>query len=260
MSMINPEKSKKWFYQVGAGLVELIFPSTQLCPVCQQEESYHHGLGKNCTSKIGFIHPPLCIKCGRPKRLASVEEELCPQCEETGYYFSRARAVGLYEGALREYLTDLKYRYRPDLGEALGMLLVEWVKLHRDYQTPDVIIPIPIHFQKLAVRGYNQVELLANPLQKYLGVSLKTDILIRDKLTESQNALNKEERFSNISDAFRVTDTRKLTGAKVVLIDDILTTGATASEASRILLRAGALEVKVLTLAVGVIDTQWLTT
>ena len=249
---------KKWLEQVGAGLVELIYPSSKECPVCRQEPSYRQGIGRNCLRKIGLIIPPICLKCGRPLRLKAEGQSVCSQCNENRYYFSKARAVGLYEGALREYLSELKYRYRPELGEALGKLMVEWVKLEPEFQKADLIIPIPIHRLKLELRGYNQAELLANPLQKYLGIKLKNDIIIRDKLTESQNSLNKEDRFLNITNAFRVVNGKELTGTSVLLIDDILTTGATASEAARVLLRAGARTVKVLALAAGVMETTWL--
>lgn len=258
--MKNNESGKKqnWFYQIGSGFLELVFPAKRFCPACQQEESYQAGLGKNCFSKIALITPPICVKCGRPQRLKAASQELCSQCLENKYYFSMARAVGLYEGALREYLAEIKYRYQPELADALGLLLVDWIKLHFEYRHFNQIIPIPIHNQKLMLRGYNQAEILANPLAKYLGIKLKDDIMIRDKITASQNALDKEERFSNINGAFKVVESAVISGAKVLLVDDILTTGATASEAARVLLRAGALDVKVLTLAVGVIDSQWL--
>lgn len=243
--------------QIGQGFKELFFPDRDLCPVCRREPSEWGGLGTQCFSRISLINEPICQKCGRPLRLKSAAAQLCEQCSTSRYYFSQARAVALYEGALREDLADLKYRYRPELGWALGLLLVEWVKLHRDFQTFDFIIPIPIHSRKLALRGYNQAELLANPLQRYLGIALKNDIIIRDKFTESQSGLDRTRRFANINEAFRVVDARSLAGKKILLVDDILTTGATASEASRVLLRAGALEVKVLTLAAGVIDSQW---
>lgn len=250
---------QKLLQLIGSGMVELLFPQQPQCAACQQEDSYHLGLGKNCLRKIALIEPPICLKCGRPKRLVAATKDFCPQCCETKYYFSEARAVGVYEGALREYLTELKYRFRPDLGEALGMLLVEWLKNHREFQKIDLIIPIPIHWQKLVVRGYNQAELLAKPLQKYLGIPIKSDIIIRDKITQTQNALHKEERFANISEAFRIVNTKPLAGTSILLIDDILTTGATVSEASRVLMRAGAIDVKVLTLTAGVLDSEWLT-
>lgn len=251
------KKESNVLRQIGLGFKELFFPDRVLCPVCRQEPSEGGGLGIYCFSRIAFIAEPICQKCGRPLRLKSAATELCEQCSTSRYYFSQARAVALYEGALRENLADLKYRYRPDLGWALGLLLVEWVKLHRDFQKFDFIIPIPIHRQKLVFRGYNQAELLANPLQRYLGIGLKNDIIIRDKITESQSGLDRYQRFANINEAFRVVDSRSLTGKKILLVDDILTTGATASEAARVLLRAGAREIKVLTLAAGVIDSQW---
>ena len=249
---------KRWFFQLGAGLIELIYPAPKECPICRQEPCYRWGIGEKCFRKIGLVTPPVCRKCGRPLRLKVIKSDICRQCTGHQYYFSKARAVGLYEGALREYLSELKYRYRPELGEAFGNLLVEWVKLNPEYQKSDLIIPIPLHQQKLQLRGYNQAELLANPLQRYLGIKVRDDIIVRDKLTESQNSLNKETRFSNMVNAFQVVNTQGLSGASVLLVDDILTTGATASEAARVLLRAGALTVKVLTLAVGVIDTTWL--
>jgi ComF family protein len=248
---------KKWVNQLGAGLIELIYPSLRECPICRQEPAYRQGIGVNCLQKIGLITPPICQKCGRPLRLKAAGQNTCNQCNEKRYFFTKARVVGLYEGALREYLSELKYRYRPELGEALGKLMVEWVKLDPEFQKADLIIPIPIHRLKLELRGYNQAELLANPLQKYLGIKLKNDIIIRDKLTESQNSLSKENRFLNIANAFRVVNAKELTGTSVLLIDDILTTGATASEAARVLLRAGARTVKVLALAAGVMDTTW---
>lgn len=256
--MINIDKMKWLHQQIWDGLSELIFPAPGFCPVCQQEKSDRQEIGRNCLQKIALVIPPICARCGRPQRLEVNSAPLCRQCRETRYYFSKARAVAVYEGSLREILSELKYRYRPELGEALGKLLVEWVKLHPKFPDFKLIIPIPINDRKLEQRGYNQAELLAKPLQKYLGIPLANDIIMREKITESQNALCKEERFQNMQGAFRVVNAERLASAKVLLIDDILTTGATASEAARVLLRAGAAEVSVLTVAVGIIDAQWL--
>lgn len=257
MTMTKKEAQKYW-RQLGTGLVELLFPRPALCPICQQEARLGQGLGRNCLQQILLVTPPLCPNCGRPLRLNAAAQPYCQQCRTTKYYFSKARAVGLYEGALREYLAELKYRYRPDLGLALGSLLVDWVKAQRSFGRADLIIPVPIHQQKLDQRGYNQAELLAAPLANYWGVRLNQESLVRAKATESQSKLTKQERFRNLRQAFRVVNPEPVRGRKVLLIDDILTTGATASEAARSLLRAGAHEVKVLTLAVGLIDKDWL--
>jgi competence protein ComFC len=252
------EKHWKWLDGLRAGLVELFFSPGALCPVCFQEKSLRSGLGENCLNQIMRISPPLCAKCGRPLRLRSVNRRFCEQCDNVQFYFGTARAVALYDGALRQYLTELKYRYRPELGEALGELLVDWVRENRNFFTADFLVPIPIHLQKLAARGYNQTELLASPLGKYFGKKILTDVLIREKFTKSQNSLKREERFFNLRDAFRVVRTGAVSGKRILLIDDIFTTGATVSEAARTLLKAGATNVDVLTLATGVMETEWL--
>ena len=252
------QEFKKIILYIQKCLIELLFPSGKQCPVCHQEKSLRNGLGNNCFQKIALISKPICEKCGRPLRLDMVGKQICEQCETTRYYFDKSRSVAIYEGALREYLADLKYRYRPELGEAWGELLVEWYRFHQDFGKIDLIIPIPIHHQKKVIRGYNQAELLAKPLQRHLGIKQKSDIINRHVFTENQNALHKEARFKNVSNAFKVDNANEVSNSSILLIDDIFTTGATVSEAARILLRAGALRVNVLTLAAGVIESQWL--
>jgi competence protein ComFC len=251
-------KVKNGWSILGAGLVELVFAPVGLCPICGQERSLRQGLGKNCLERIVLVTPPVCGKCGRPLRLNTENQLICNQCGTAQYYFRKARAVAVYEGAIREYLAELKYRFRPELGVALGELLVEWIKLNREFQKNDLIIPIPLHQQKMALRGYNQAELLARPLGKYLGEKIMSEVLIREKRTEKQNVLTKSARFANITNAFRVIKPKAVAGKRILLVDDILTTGATVSEAARMLLKAGALSVDVVAVAAGVIETDWL--
>jgi competence protein ComFC len=250
-------RNKNGWAILGASLAELVFAPAGLCPVCGQERSLRHGLGKNCLARLMFVTPPVCDQCGRPLRLNTQKQSICNQCATTEYFFRRSRAVAVYEGAAREYLAELKYRFRPELGAALGELLVEWIKLNRDFQKNDLIIPVPLHQQKMALRGYNQAELLARPLGRYLGKKILTEVVAREKLTEKQNALNKSARFANIKNAFRVIKPKAVAGKQILLIDDILTTGATVSEVARMLLKAGAIKVDVLTVATGVIEADW---
>jgi competence protein ComFC len=256
--MKQKHKYRKWMDWLGTGLLELLFSSGSLCPICFQEKSLRGGLGENCLNRIMRICPPICVKCGRPLRLQGANRQLCEQCVNSQFYFGVARAVALYDGALRQYLTELKYRYRPELGEALGELLGDWFRENRDFFRADFLIPIPIHPQKLAARGYNQTELLANYLKRYLGIRIFSDILIREKFTVGQNSLNREERFFNVRNAFRVVRTGAVHRKRILLIDDIFTTGATVSEAARTLLKAGAANVDVLTLATGLMETDWI--
>jgi ComF family protein len=241
-----------------ACLTELLFAPVDLCPICGRERSFRHGLGKRCLERLYLITKPVCSRCGRPLRLECQSQPICNQCVTTKYYFRKAGAVAVYEGALREYLAELKYRFRPELGAALGELLVEWVKLHREFQKIDCIIPVPLHQQKLTLRGYNQAELLARPLARYLGKAILTGVVSRERLTHKQNNLTKNARFTNILAAFLVRRPQAIAGKRILVIDDIFTTGATVSELARVLLKAGALSVDVLTVATGVIESDWL--
>jgi competence protein ComFC len=251
-------KSKNGWTILGAGLAELVFAPCGICPVCGQERSVRQGLGHNCLARLLLVVPPVCSRCGRPLRLNSQKQSICKQCAATEYYFRQARAVALYEGALREYLTDLKYRFRPELGVALGELLVEWSKLNRRWRQNDLIIPVPLHQQKMVARGYNQAELIARPLGAYWGKKILTEAVVREKPTQKQNDLSKQERFLNIANAFRVLKPQLVAGKRILVIDDILTTGATVSEVARMLLKAGALRVDVLTVATGVVESDWI--
>jgi competence protein ComFC len=250
-------KSKNGWSILGDGLAELVFAPEGICPVCAQERSVRQGLGRNCLERLLLVTPPVCSCCGRPLRLNLQNHSICKQCAATEYYFRQARAVALYEGALREYLADLKYRFRPELGVALGELLVEWSKLNREWRQNDLIIPVPLHQQRIAVRGYNQAELIARPLGEYWGKRILTETIIREKLTPKQNDLSKNERFVNIANAFRVLKPKMVAGKRILVIDDIMTTGATVSEVARTLLKAGALRVDVLTVATGVVESDW---
>ncbi len=242
------EKVKK----IGNLLENLLLLSPRICVICRQEKSYYQGLGRNCLQKIAFIKGSICKCCGRPYGDNRFPQEVvCDQCQQTKYYFTTARAVGIYEGFLKKVLAELKYRYRPELGTALGYLLVDWFAINRAYFAPDLIIPIPLHPERLVKRGYNQGELLATPLAKYLGIKIQNDLLMREKATLSQNSLSREARFLNIKNAFRCVNAGVVAQKQVLIIDDIFTTGATVSAAAETLLQAGAREIKILTLTTG---------
>lgn len=232
----------------------LIFPEEQFCPICLRNHSKNGNLCSECLKRISFIIPPFCRICGRTIRLKDTTEA-CVQCRQHRLLFTKARAVALYDGLLRECLKELKYRYRPELGFALGNLLTEWFKLNatkEGFRDCDVLVTVPLHRQKMLQRGYNQAKLLAEPLATYLGKPLYDDeVLSRIKETDRQSSLDAHERHKNLKGVFEVVVPNLIADKKILLIDDILTTGATASEAARALLRAGAIEVKLLTLASG---------
>lgn len=167
-------------------------------------------------------------------------------------------AVAVYDGLVRELLHAAKYHFRPDLARGLGTLLAAWAENERRLEPVEVIAPIPLHPQKLMTRGYNQAELMARPLAAALQRPLLTEVLHRVKPTLSQSKLSRQERKANAENAFLVTDCAAVAGKKVLLVDDICTTGYTLSAAARTLLLAGAVSVQALTVAVGVLEEQWL--
>ncbi len=211
-----------------------------------------------------LLFPPRCLLCGK---LLGRETEYCPSCrkmaqEATGVvikrfgdesvanasYIDSAMAVFDYED-VKESIHRFKFRGSYGMGQGLGNLMAEVAArsfaylLHR----PTLLLPVPIHKSRMRQRGYNQAALLARALRQTTQIPLEEDLLVRLKQTRAQMELEKEERLSNVKDAFTVKELPP--GAIVLLVDDIYTTGATANQCAKVCKRAGAAEVHVYTLA-----------
>ncbi|MGE5577796.1 MAG: ComF family protein [Syntrophothermus sp.] len=242
------------------GLKDLAFPPPPLCPFCGRPFMPTRGIlfCRQCLGRLPFVLPPACQVCGKPLRLAGARENRCLDCARYGHFFGMARAVGLYEGLLREGIHQFKYQGRRGLGEAFASLMFSRLNVEPRMRRPDLLVPVPISPAKLARRGFNQAALLAQGIGRRLGRPVAVDGLRRDRDTLAQNQLGVGQRRRNIAGVFAVTAPAVVAGRSVLLIDDIYTTGVTADECARTLLRAGAREVNVLTLAVGVLDRHWL--
>lgn len=197
-----------------------------------------------------LVAPSLCAACDaevRPRLL------FCPSCRTT---IERAPAVEhaptdlasfAYGGALATAITRLKYQNRADLGLALGATMLPVVALLAE--RVDVVIPIPLHPKRLAERGYNQTSLLATPVARRLAVRLETRALARVRDTTRQASLDREHRLVNIAGAFEVRRPPRIRDARVLLVDDVRTTGATLAACRSVLRAAGARTVITLVLA-----------
>ncbi|NLG84688.1 MAG: ComF family protein [Firmicutes bacterium] len=242
------------------GLTDLLFPPSVRCAVCGRETA-HPTLAfcPTCLSRLPFLTPPLCSRCGRLLRLAT-RREICPECERERLFFSRARAVCLYDGPARAYLQEVKIRRSLVLARALAGLLARYAReesgLFRAYA---VIVPVPLHRERETERGFNQAAVMATAVGEALRRPVLDGILIRTRPTEAQRRLDRRERRENVQGAFRVTMPAALAGRRILLLDDILTTGYTASECARAMLRAGAVEIGVLTLTNGSLEENWST-
>ncbi|GAF25996.1 predicted amidophosphoribosyltransferases [Moorella thermoacetica Y72] len=208
------------------------------CPQCHQElyswqEKYHP-----------------CRYCGR--LLAAGRGAVCRQCREELPPFRRARAVGAYRGILKELIWAFKYQGRRSLAAPLGQLLAGVVVRELGSARPHLVIPVPLTAARLQARTFNQAELLARALGRELGLAVSGQALARMRETAPQVGLSRRERWQNLAGAFQVQEPALVKGHRLLLVDDVMTTGATAAACTGALLAAGAAVVEVVTLATGI--------
>lgn len=195
-----------------------------------------------CLDQVPRVEPSCCSICGGQ----AGSDGLCSRCRTEPLHIERIRSVLYFEGVLREAVHHLKYRGCVELAQPLGQLMAEYLKEHP--MLCDVVVPVPLHVTRLRERGYNQAALLAYAMARHNGLVVDERALVRERATASQVTLNAEERKLNVKDAFRCPDAG-VVGKKVLLVDDVCTTGATLEACATALYEAGAQSVQALTLA-----------
>lgn len=219
-----------------------------LCLSCGALVAEPGALCPACWERIDFLGPPHCSACGHPFEVDVGEAALCGACLAEAPHWRRARAVFRYDDASKALVLRFKHGDRlegaPSFARWMARAGADLVG------EADVIVPVPLHRFRLLARRYNQAALLAMALGRLAGKPVEPDLLLRRRRTPVQGHMNREDRRRNVKGAFAVRE-RKLAlvaGKSVLLIDDVLTTGATAGECARVLTRAGAASVDVLTL------------
>ncbi len=207
-------------------LLDILFPPR--CVVCRRSGTW---LCTSCAAQFEKILPPICERCGRP-----LKSTHCPYCAKSPLRLEGTRAVAFFEGALREVIHAFKYLHRVELADYFGTLLYEYLLTFP--LSVDTIIAVPLHSERERARGYNQAALLAHALGKHTHLPVWNDALMRTRATRSQTELNAEERRANVRDAFVATP--RVRGARVLLIDDVCTTGATMEACGAALYAQGA--------------------
>jgi ComF family protein len=208
-----------------------------------------HTLCARCWSEIQFIERPYCERLGTPFAVDLGMALLSPAAIADPPVFERARAAARYDDVARKLVHRLKYGDRLELGRALGAMMVRsGAELLAD---AEIVVPVPLHRWRLWWRRFNQAMALASVIAKRSGLPCDPSLLARLKATKPQVGLSKAQRGENLQGAFRVPAEAKprLAGKRVLLVDDVMTTGATANAASRALLRGGAKAVDVLVFA-----------
>ena len=231
--------------------IDILYP--KYCHICHnrlKSNDLNNVVCLNCWSKIKKNLPPFCRRCGRNIKNIHIAKNICAGCRRTNYSFDRALSPCVYEGVLKELIYQFKYGSRDYLGKTLSRLLIDFIKEYNlEVSLFDLIIPVPLHKRKLREREFNQAQILSEYLAAGLGIELSTKELIRVHDTRTQTELTDRQRWDNLSGCFAVSRDNKVKGKNILLIDDVLTTGATCSEAAAALKGAGAAVVFVLTLA-----------
>ncbi|MDF2628935.1 MAG: putative competence protein ComF [Symbiobacteriaceae bacterium] len=229
------------------GLADLIWPPRTRCLVCEEPLA-------GCSEPVGLVcdaclnsmafdpHEVRCANCTRP---AYASDGLCAECA-AGSPFGVVFSLGPHAGALREAVHHLKFEDRTELGAVLGRRLARRISVKFD-----CVVPVPLHRSRLRERGYNQAAIIGRQLADASGIPMHEDMLVRLRGTGHQAKLQRRNRLHNLQGAFGVTTaTPPWAGGRVLLVDDVLTTGATAAAAATELYGSGARSVDLAVLAV----------
>ncbi len=231
-------------------LLDFILPTS--CAHCGSRlgESPIPFFCSSCWTDFTLLQGPVCSCCGKPfespETLTHSPDHECGACRLNRPFFDQSLSVGYFEGSLREAIHQFKYRPCRALGKPLGQWMRSNIRLISDV---DLFIPVPLHAKRLKKRGFNQSLLLAFQISKKYKIPISYDNLVRIKPTKPQVDLSSDDRIENVADAFTVQHSALIKEKKIILVDDVLTTGATMNECARVLKDAGAGQVTALTLA-----------
>ena len=235
------QKIEDIFYQ----LLLQIYPNR--CPVCDRVLHYTL-ICPACAAKLKYVRQPSCFSCGKP--LYNAAQEYCSDCVRRRHEFRQGKAVFVYQGAMRGIMYRYKYSNRRDYTEFLAReaerLYGAWVR----QQGIELVVPIPLSKKRLRQRGYNQAEIFAKRFAELCGLPCDSRIIRRTRNTAPQKQLSVDERKNNLKNAFK-TDRNVVNLKRVLLVDDIYTTGSTIDAAALVLKQSGVKDVYYLCISIG---------
>ncbi|ODS33146.1 MAG: putative phosphoribosyltransferase [Candidatus Scalindua rubra] len=224
-----------------SGLLDILYP--RYCFACDNSlhEEGNTYICKNCLEEIKKTDAKRCVKCGFELGIGITSSNKgCPECENSNLRFEKSFFISDNKGALKNLIHQFKYNKHMCLVKPLGDLLINLL-IHQDIMPEiDIVAPVPLHWRKKLERGFNQSELLAKKVCKKLSLPISTSNLCRIKNTLSQTQLSRTQRQKNVNGAFKIKNPKLFFKKKALLIDDVLTTGITASECARNLKKCGS--------------------
>lgn len=223
---------------IGNVLFEALFPSNGSCVFCNRILLFEpNPFCYDCAGKIHWIGQQVCEKCGKEEFLGSTG--LCNDCTYNAHEYDQGMALFTYVREGKRIIQEIKYHGNKKLAKWLGVKLSKRLS-EMDWQGIDMILPIPLHPNRLKERGFNQSLEIAKGMVASMDIPLIDNLLIRVKDTPHQTDLSKVERQRNIKDAFRIEDETIIQGKTILLVDDVYTTGSTINACAKVLRKAGA--------------------
>lgn len=225
-------------------ILDFLFPNHS-CLVCRTEINLSGNflICDSCASSLP-VAEHTCKKCGQR---VGMHDNICDRCKKAEWHFDKAASAFAYEGEVVTLVLRLKYNAEGDIAAAAAPFMVREI-VNKEIEA-DIIIPVPLTVKRFKSRGYNQAELIAKEISVLLKLPVETSALVRVKQTEKQQDMTAKKRAENLKDAFSITDKSLVKDKRVLLVDDVFTTGATVNECARMLKKAGAEKVYVITVA-----------
>lgn len=254
-SSVSLQPPAGWLRYVRSALLSVFFPAG--CRICDRmlTEPTRIPICNECLGSFQQIHGTVCDKCGAPVENAPVENNrvfICPRCTSPDHRilaFDRVRFWSFYDGAMVQAILFLKFENIDPLGELFARMLAELAFLGGPAFEADVVVPVPLHRRRQRERGYNQAALIAKPLAKRLGLPYKSVLLTRIRPRPEKHLLTLDERWESVRGAFATRPGSQVDNLRVLLVDDVMTTGATLDSCAQTLRDAGAKSVVGLTVA-----------
>lgn len=228
-------------------VINLLYP--EVCPVCMEIlRKGGSGICMSCRKKLNYIKNPRCLKCG--KQIDSEEESFCCDCTKRRHAFVQGIGVWGYTKEISRSIYAFKYHnqrdfariYAEELYRCCGNIINEW--------HAQVLIPVPLHKDRMRKRGYNQAQLIAKELGRLINLPTDETLLVRNRKTQPQKELNDKERVKNLENAFKI-QRNVVEYKKAILVDDIYTTGTTVDACAKVLIAHGVESVYFVTLCIG---------
>lgn len=228
-------------------LVDYFFPN--ICLNCTQliQSCLPGRICGDCWAKINFVSLPICQKCGQALPYDYQSSIICLKCHYSKPSYSLARALCVFDVNSKQLIHHFKYYSNYSIAIMFAQLL--YSRYRKDILLAEYIVPVPIHRIKLILRGYNQAQVLGRYLAQIANLPIKSNMLIKNKWTQSQTTLNRRDRTQNVNDSIIINKPELVKDKNIILIDDVITTGTTINLCSKLLMRAGAKNVFVLCIA-----------